>query len=238
MNVYEELREALRQEIRSHHLSGQNVSIRCRALSAKEAIGTPEHNDYPIIKGREVMVEAVFEGTVGQAFTDEFEQATYRVENLLEIELDSNRRRASFIAALNAIFRHLGRCDRTIHCKDAEPKECANHLLDAIELEKKILLVGFQPRFLGILTANRHVRIIDRNQENIGREVSGIVIESPEMTDEAITWCDGIFATGSTIVNGTITDFLNKGKSVIFYGVTISAAAKILSLSRYCHCGH
>jgi hypothetical protein len=57
MNIYEEISKALRKEIKSHNLSGRNVNIRCRALSAKEAIGTPEHNDYPIIKGREVMVE-------------------------------------------------------------------------------------------------------------------------------------------------------------------------------------
>ena len=238
MNVYEELREALRQEIRSLHLSGQNVSIRCRALSAKEAIGTPEHNDYPIIKGREVMVEAVFEGTVGQAFTDEFEQATYRVENLLEIELDSNRRRASFIAALNAIFRHLGRCDKTIHCRDAEPKECANNVLGLLKPWKKILLVGLQSRFPEILASHHDVRVIDLDHNNISREICGVVVEPPEMTEEAITWCDGIFATGSTIVNGTITNFLFTGKPVLFYGVTISAAANILHITRYCHCGH
>jgi hypothetical protein len=115
MNVYKALREALRKEIKNHHLSGKNVNVRCRVLSSKEAIGSPEHDDYPLIKGREVMVEAVFEGTVGQAFTDEFEQTIYQVGDLLEIELDTNRRRASFIAALNVIFRHLGRCDNWIY---------------------------------------------------------------------------------------------------------------------------
>lgn len=238
MNVYRELREALQKEIKNHNLSGRNVSVRCRALSTKEAIGTPEHNDYPIIKGREVMVEAVFEGAVGQAFTDEFEQATYRVEDLLEIELGSNKKRASFIAALNAIFRHLGRCDKTIHCKDAEPKQCANNVLETLKPWKKVLLVGLQPRFPEILASHHDVRVVDLDHDNIGREMCGVVVGPPEMTGEAIMWCDGIFATGSTVVNGTITDFLFTGKPVLFYGVTISAAAKILDLPRYCHCGH
>ena len=61
MNLYEELREALNNEIQKHDLSGKNISVRCKALSATEAIGTPEHDDYPIIKGKEVMVEAVFQ---------------------------------------------------------------------------------------------------------------------------------------------------------------------------------
>jgi uncharacterized protein (DUF4213/DUF364 family) len=56
--------------------------------------------------------------------------------------------------------------------------------------------------------------------------------------DDAIKWSDLIFATGSTIVNGTIGNFINKNKPVIFYGVTISAAAKILNLKTYCYCGH
>jgi uncharacterized protein (DUF4213/DUF364 family) len=238
ITLYEELKEALRKEIQRHNFLGKSVSVTCKALSAKEAIGTPEHEDYPIIKGREVMVEAVFEGAVGQAFTDEFEQATYRVEDLLEIELSSNKKRASFIAALNAIFRYLGRCDKTIHCKDAEPKECAYNVLEPLKLWKKVLIVGLQPRFPEILALHHDVRVVDRDHDNIGRKMGGLVVEPPEMTGEIITWCDGIFATGSTIVNGTITDFLLTGKPVIFYGVTIAGSAKILNLQRYCHLGH
>jgi len=236
--LYQELRDALRKEIKRNNLSGQKVSVRCRPLSATEAIGKPFDEDYPIIKGKETVVEAVFEGGRGQAFTDEFENAHYRVEDLLEIELDSNMRRASFISGLNAVFRHLGLCDKTIHCKDSEPKKCAKNLLETLEHGNKVFLVGFQPRFLEILSSNRSVRVVDLDQDNIGRKVSGVVIEPPKMTVEVITWCDLIFATGSTVVNGTITDFLNKDRPVLFYGVTISATAKILNLNTYCHCGH
>jgi hypothetical protein len=85
MNLYEELKDALSRETKKHNLSGQNISVRCKALSAKKAIGKPEHDDYPIIKGREVMVEAVFEGAKGQAFSDKFENADYLVDDLLTI---------------------------------------------------------------------------------------------------------------------------------------------------------
>ncbi len=235
MNVYEELKHALEKELQQHHLTGQPVHVRCKALSAKEAIGTPEHDDYPIIRGKEIMVEANFEGAKGQAFADEFEQVTYRVEDLVTLELDSNKKRASFIAGLNAVYRYLGLCDNTVHCKDAEPKECANHVLDVIESEKKVLLIGFQPRFLDMLSANRQLRVIDLNPENTGKEINGVIVEPEAMTEDAIRWCDLIFATGSTLVNGTITRFLNQGKPAIFYGVTIAAAAKVLNLEAYCH---
>ncbi|MBW1823622.1 MAG: hypothetical protein JRI87_03510, partial [Deltaproteobacteria bacterium] len=105
VELYKKLRDVLRKEIKRNNLSGRNVSVSCRTLSAIEAIGTPEDEDYPIIKGKERVVEAVFEGVRGQAFTDEFENTNYSVEDLLEIELDSNKRRASFISSLNAVFR-------------------------------------------------------------------------------------------------------------------------------------
>ena len=238
MNLYEELKEALRKEIQKHSLSGQNISVRCKALSATEAIGKPEHDDYPIIKGKEVMVEAVFKGEKGQAFTDEFENADYLVDDLLKIKLNSNKKRSIFISGLNAVFRYLDLCDKTIHCKDKEPKECASNLSEAIGPLNNVFLVGYQPRFLEMLASKYSVRVVDMDHDNIGSDVFGVVIEPPEMTADAIKWCDLIFATGSTIVNGTITDFINQDKPVLFYGVTISAAANILNLRKYCHCGH
>jgi uncharacterized protein (DUF4213/DUF364 family) len=238
MNLYEELKDALSRETKKHNLSGQNISVRCKALSAKEAIGKPEHDDYPIIKGREVMVEAVFEGAKGQAFSDKFENADYLVDDLLTIKLDSNKKRASFISGLNAVFRYLNLCDKTIHCKDAEPKLCANSLLNVIGTRNNVFLVGYQPRFLEILSSQYNVRVADMDQDNIGMKIASVTIEPPDTTPDIIEWSDLIFATGSTIVNGTITNFLNKNKPVLFYGVTISATAVILNLKKYCHCGH
>jgi len=205
---------------------------------AVEAIGNPEHDDYPIVKGKEVMIEAVFQGAKGQAFTDEFENADYLVDDLLEIDLNSNKGRASFIAGLNAVFRHLDLCDKTIHCKDAEPKECAKHLPEFIGNHNKVLLVGQQPRFLEVLASHYDLRVVDLDQDNIGTKVSGIKIEPPEVTADAVAWCDLIFATGSTLINGTMAELLAQNKPTIFYGVTVSAAAKILNLKKYCYSAH
>ena len=153
MDVYEKLREALKNAIYQYNLSGQNISVYCQPLSAHEAIGRPKHTDYPIIKGKEVMVEADFLGAKGQAFTDGFEQVDLPVDDLLTIRLDSNAKRATFISCLNAVFRYLDLCDKTIHCKDKEPEECAAHLSDAVGTFKKVLLVGYQPRFLEMLAS-------------------------------------------------------------------------------------
>ena len=160
--MYSELKAALHKQINKNGFAGQKVSIRCRAISTEDAIGKPEDQDYPLIKGKEVMVEAVFRKGRGQAFTDEFENLDCSIEDLLEIELDSNSKRANFICSLNAVYRDLGLCDRTIHCRDEEPRKCSQELLTVFEPWQKILLVGYQPRFFETLALNRSLRVLDQ----------------------------------------------------------------------------
>ena len=237
-NIDDTLKKVLEEKIISHDLADQSIDITCKALSARQAIGTPDHNDYPIIKGKEVMVEADFLNARGQSFTDEFENRVYRVKDLLSMDLSTNRERASFIAGLNAVYRHLGLVDKTIHCKDKEPLLCAKKLPDIISKDSKVLLVGHQPRFLEKLASYCQVRTVDLDDDNIGKEFSNIAIEPEEHTKDAINWCDMIFATGSTIVNNSISNFIDAGKPAVFYGVTISAPAIILNLATFCEYGH
>ena len=236
--IYNQLKSALEREIEKNDLKGTEIRIVCRSLSSSEAIGNPEHDDYPIIKGKEVMIEAAFRGIAGQAFTDEFKNMSLPVEALLDINTGKQAERAAFIAGLNAIYRYLRLCSKTIHCKDEEPLQCAQYLASREYYQgKKILLVGLQPRFLEFLGKNNFVRVLDLDPDNIDKERFGVTIESGENPAEAIEWCDAIFATGSTIVNGTISHFTACGKPVEYYGVTIQAAARILDLQSYCHCG-
>jgi hypothetical protein len=65
-----------------------------------------------------------------------------------------------------------------------------------------------------------------------------VLIEPAENTAEAIEWCDLIFATGSTFVNATVGNFIDKGRPLILYGVSAAAPAKVLGLETFCFCGH
>lgn len=238
IKIYEKLQQALRDKVQKHTLGGEKLSISCRNLSAEEAIGNPDDEDYPIIKGKERMMEAVFAGARGQAFSDEFGNREYRIQDLLELPMDSNRNRADFIAALNAIFRYLELCDHTIHCRDKEPPQCAAEALKKIGSGRKVLLVGLQPRFLEFISRENEVRVVDLDAENIGQEKFGVLIEPTENTAAAIEWCDLIFATGSTFVNGTVGNFIDKGRPLLLYGVSSAAPARILGLETFCFCGH
>ncbi len=235
--IYEKLKNELTKLAIKENLCNEEVNIKCDVLTSNQAIGNPKDKDYPIIKGKEKMLEASFRNTKGQVFTDEYENAKYSIKDLLNINLNTNKNRAHFVASLNAIYRYFGLCDKTVHCKDNEPIECATEFIEQYKNNTKILLIGLQPRFLEVLSKNNNVRIIDLDMDNIGSKKFNTIIEPPEKTRDAINWCNLIFATGSTLINGTITDFININKPVVFYGVTISAAAKILNLKVYCKKG-
>jgi uncharacterized protein (DUF4213/DUF364 family) len=97
-------------------------------------------------------------------------------------------------------------------------------------------MVGLQPRMVESLVKSFEIKVTDMDSANINSEKFGVVIQSPEKTREHLDWCDIALVTGSTIVNETINDFMIN-KPVIFYGVTISGAAKVLGLEDYCYCG-
>jgi uncharacterized protein (DUF4213/DUF364 family) len=136
-------------------------------------------------------------------------------------------------------MRYLGFIDKTMHCKDNEPRECSLKLAEYIAGKyghPKIAMVGFQPRMVESLVKSFEIKVTDMDYANINAEKFGVTIQSPQKTKEHLDWCDIALVTGSTIVNETINNFLID-KPVIFYGVTISGAAKVLELEDYCYCG-
>jgi uncharacterized protein (DUF4213/DUF364 family) len=239
MKIYNELQKRLIGIVKDNYLESEDVIIRARPLTPEEAIGNPEDKDYPLITGRERMMQAEFRNTCGQAFTDMFGNFSGKLIDIAGMELRNNFRRAIFISTLNATMRYLGLVDKTVHCKDNEPRECSSKLAEYITQKyghPKIAMVGLQPRIVESLVKGFEIKVTDMDFANINAEKFGVIIKSPEMTKEHLGWCDLAVVTGSTIVNETIKDFLTD-KPVIFYGVTISGAAKLLNLEDFCYCG-
>jgi hypothetical protein len=238
-DIYKELRGRMRDLLTGKDLLNQKVRVHARALTTEEAIGNPEADDFPLQKGKERLMQADFIGSLGQAFTDQYGDFEGSLEEILEMDLKNNYRRAIFVATLNAVLRHMGLIERTIHCHDKGPSLCAEALRDYIKGHygnKKILQIGFQPRMVEYLAAQFPLRVIDLDPENIGAGKFGVDIEGPEATNEAMKWADLLFVTGTTIVNDTIEQFLG-GKPVIFYGTTIAGAAYLMGWERFCAFG-
>ncbi len=238
--THDRLREEFSRLIREHNLQSAEVTVRATTLTPAEAIGNPEDRDYPLIAGKERMVQAEFRGHHGQAFTDMYGDLTVRLSDIVAGEPENNFRRAVFISGLNAVMSYLGMIEKTKHCRDEEPKDCSRELAEMIEKEfgnPKIAFAGFQPRMIEALSKRFAMRVTDLDRDNIGRVKFGIPIGGPEETEANLEWCDLALVTGTTVVNDTIDRFLN-GKPVLFYGVTISGAAKLLGLRQVCYCGH
>lgn len=237
--LYDRLKKYMYDLLRENGLEEKSILIRAKGLSPEEAIGITERKDYPILTGKEVMLSAEFDGAKGQAFTSSPCEFKGTIKELLESDLLENEYDWSlFIAALNAVAMRLGRTDKTIHCRNDGPEKCAKSIRDYLGTHynvKKIALIGYQPAILASLAENYTVRVLDLNPLNIDQIKSGCKVEDGNKSHEdVLKWTDLILCTGSTICNGSIVDYLDIEKEVIFFGTTLSGAAPCLGVKRLC----
>ncbi len=241
MDFYQEIKEKFCQLIKGEDVWSSRISVvNIRPLTPGEAIGNPERDDFPLLKGKEVMIQADFRGSLGQAFTDMPGNYSGTLREFFEMPLDNNFRRAIFVASINAVLRHFKFISKTVHCRDKEPGECAAQLKNYIKErfgQPRIAFIGLQPAMVTALGPNFEIRVVDLDVDNIGQRKGGVIVESASKTKEILSWGDIILATGTTVVNNTLTPLL-MGKPIIFYGVTISGVAYLQGYEQYCFCGH
>ena len=241
MDFYEDIKERFFNLIKEKDLMSSKVQVvSARTLTPQEVIGKPERDDFPLLKGKEVMIQADFKGSLGQAFTDMPGNYSGTLKEIFDMSLDSNFERVIFISTLNAVLRHLNYISKTVHCKDKEPGECAAHLVDYIKERfgnPRIAFIGMQPAIVEALAAHFEIRVVDLDPDNLGQKKCGVLIEDAAHTKGILSWADVILATGTTIVNNTLTSLLIE-KPIIFYGVTIAGAAYLKGYEQYCFCGH
>ena len=238
-DLYDELKQRTFKLLEGKNLLAELVRIRARPLSIEEAIGNPEADDFPLQKGKEKLMQAEFMNAVGQAYTDQYGDFEGTLEEVFQTALENNYRRAVFVATLNAVLRYLGRIDRTVHCHDQEPDQCAEELARYLKKQYgrvKIAQVGFQPRMVERLAPEFPLRVLDMNPDNIGSQKFQVTIEGPENMDDAISWADFLLVTGTTLINGTIERFLGM-EPVLYYGTTIAGAAYLMDWEQFCACG-
>lgn len=237
--LYETLRRSLEGVLAEEGMEAERVEINARGLTPEEAIGHTQRTDFPILTGKEVMLMATFRGAMGQAFTDAPARFEGTLRDILSLDLEGDSHaRGLFIASLNAVMKALGRADNTVHCKDGGPEFCARHMADWVAETygtPRIALVGFQPALIGALSQRFPLRVLDLNPDNIGKEKDGCpVLSGEKCREETVAWADLVLCTGSTLCNGTIVDYLDLDKEVVFFGTTLAGAAPILGLKRAC----
>jgi hypothetical protein len=241
MDFYKDIKEEFFNLVKEEDLMSSKVEVvSARTLTSQEVIGRPERDDFPLLKGKEVMIQANFKGSLGQAFTDMPGNYNGTLKEIFDMSLDSNFERAIFISTLNAVLRYLNYISKTVHCKDKEPGECAAHLVDYIKERfgnPRIAFIGMQPAIVEALAIYFKIRVVDLDPNNVGQKRCGVLIEGADHTRKILSWTDVILATGTTVINNTLTSLLIE-KPIIFYGVTISGVAYLKGYEQYCFCGH
>ncbi|MCF0121320.1 MAG: hypothetical protein HUJ65_06745 [Oscillospiraceae bacterium] len=239
--VFAVLKRRFSEIVRELGAGDEEINVKCRALTPDEAIGQTKRRDFPIITGKDVMIQAEFRGVCGQAFTDAPMLYSGSLSEILELDIINNpHNRGLFVASLNAVMRSLNRCIGTVHCRTDGPELCAKDMLAFLRENypnvRRIGLVGYQPALLeNIAGAGYELRVLDLNPANIGAERYGVLVESgSEAKDSLISWAELILCTGSTLCNGTITDYIIDSPEVLFFGITLAGAAPLLGLKRVC----
>lgn len=239
---YQTLKERFRQVLTAHHIENEEVTILCRALTPEEAIGKTKRQDFPIITGKDIMIEADFRCSKGQAFTDAPATFSGTLSEILAGDLVNDAQaRGLFIATVNAVMGHLGLCCGTVHCRGDGPESCARNLLDFLRTHyaarSRIALIGYQPAMLEMLAGSEFcVRVLDLNPANIGQTRYGIMVEHgiDAYEDVVSGGADLILCTGSTVCNGSIVNYLELDTQVLFFGTTLAGAAVLMDLKRVC----
>jgi uncharacterized protein (DUF4213/DUF364 family) len=245
IKILEEAKRRLIELSKERKLYDKNVLVLAKPLSPEEAIGKPGRRDFPIIKGKERVIEATIEGYRAHAFTDSPKEFTGTLEDVINLELNTNQNRAIFIATLNAVTGKLGLTDKTIHCKDDDPEECALVIAEQL-LQKygkiKVGLIGFNPaiaeKLVGTFGVDK-VRITDLGDDIIGTLKFGVKIGNGDShTKDLIEKSDFILFTGTTLVNNTFDKIFEMiktyKKKYLVYGVTAAGIGRLFDIARIC----
>jgi hypothetical protein len=247
--MLETMRTWMRDESRKAGLETRRVVVSARGLSPEEAIGSPTRRDYPIITGKERMLEARLDGALGQAFTDAPRDLVASLADIINGPLTDNRERGVFVAAANAMAAWTGLVGDLLHCRDDEPEECGQRIAAGLKgdpAQKRVGLIGMNPAMAEALVAvfgPRCVTITDRAEDIVGTERFGVeILDGHDGLDILIERSDVVLMTGTTLVNGTWDEILERvdaaGIPVHVFGVTGAAACALLGRSRLCPCAH
>ncbi len=241
-------REPFREIAEEAGLTDTRVAVVATPLTPEEAIGTPGRRDYPILLGKERVVESRVLGSRGQAFTDSAQEFVGSVADVIALELTTSQQRAIYVATLNAVFAHLGRADATVHCRHDEPEECGLQI--ALQLYDRygaanVGLIGLNPAIAQHLTTvfgPDQVRITDLNPDNVGKTRFGVgVWDGATQVNELIDESDVVLVTGTTLINGTFDAIYQRcrdqGRDCLVFGVTAAAVAALVRFERICPCG-
>jgi len=248
ISLLEGTKLAFARIIDSEKWHNMTFTVTAKTLTAEEAIGNPERRDFPIVEGKETVIEATIMEAKAHVFTDTPVTYSGGLDDILNRSLDNNGSRALYVGALNAALKYLGIISTTLHCRDEEPEQCARDLASYIQTTYGTIttgLIGLNPAIADGLIAHfgpDRVRITDLNLQNVGKSRNGVTIwDGRDRTDDLVRESDLVVLTGTTIVNGTF-DLIwslikHYSKKHLIFGVTAGGFCHLEGFARFCPYG-
>ncbi|MFC2150738.1 Rossmann-like domain-containing protein [Calditrichota bacterium] len=247
-STLEQTRSRFRELVLEIQLVDTDVYVSTKQLTAEEAIGSPERRDFPIIIGKEHVIEATVLGAKGQAYTDSPRAYTGVLGDVLKLPLTTNNNRAIYVATLNAVLNRLNIVTTSVHCRDEDPEKCALDVAKFI-LDKHgqitVGLIGLNPAIAERLVdtfRKEQVRITDLYVANIGAVRFGVEIwDGFTRTEELVQFADLVLLTGTTLLNNSFDTIMNlvnaNQKKHLVYGVTTAGVSHLTDIPRICPYG-
>ena len=243
--ILEAVKKKFAKTVVEKSLLDADITVSVSALTAEEAIGQPTRRDYPLLAGREQLIEATISGGKGHAFTDAPQSFSGTLRDVLALPLSSNQNRAVFVAALNAALRAMGILETSVHCRDGDPEKCAKEIADYVRNrwgDVAVGLIGLNPAIAEALVSTvgvGNVQITDLDRKNIRAVKFGVTIwDGRTKTEELIRRSDVVIVTGTTLVNDTFDGIWNlirgHGKDYLIYGVTAAGVCELMNWNRIC----
>jgi hypothetical protein len=237
-------REALESILSQNpELNALEITINSRALKSDEAIGHPERDDFPLLRGKEVLLQAEIQGVLGQAFTADPIAYQGSLQNLLAIPENRPGTHALLVASLNALLNKLEQVEHTVHCVNHEPEECAKYISQYILTKHglcNIGIIGYQPAILEHCTrvfGPDKVSITDLSDDIVGTIRYGVkVMDGLSDTKTLVDFAGVLLVTGTILANGTYLDVLGEvgDKPYYFFGTTCAGLAHLNQVNRLC----
>jgi hypothetical protein len=201
--------EALRKVITENEELGElKISITSRALKNEKAIGNPDRKDFPLLTGKEVLLQADIDGFLGQALTNKMGQVKKTIHCLNNEPED---------------------CAKEI-CKEIIEKH--GHCKVGIIGYQPAILEHCAQAF-----GAENVMITDLNSDNVGDMRYGVkVMDGFTDTKQLVEFADVLLVTGTILANGTDRGVLMKiqEKPFYFFGTTCAGLAHINDYKRIC----
>ncbi len=197
-----------------------------------------EGNEYALLRGKEILLTCKYRDSMGQVFTVAPRSFTGTLKEVLELEPRSIVDNSIMYSTLNAVLRHLGLIQKTMHCRGDKPRRCGELLVKQLirdyGLTAKILHIGYQPGHIEALVEafKDNVIVTDLSRDIIWTKRHGRLVVDGELNKYLVDKVDVILMTASAIVNNTAWEIIRQAllsnTKVIVYGVSAPSAVYVL----------